>query len=130
MRAIIQEVVSLFYAKATRDILIGYHFEKFNDPQTLKSHLERITSFWEMQLLGKSSVPLDRSFHLLFTHLELNIKKGELGRWIMLFHQTLDEVEKKYSDSAIALMFVDWKKKIAFFEDKFKAHPQMFNRPS
>jgi hemoglobin len=122
MRNIIYNVVESFYEKATKDILLGYHFEKFNDPKKLQPHLERITSFWEMQLLGSSSKPIEGAqFRLLFTHLELNIKKGELGRWIVLFHQTLESLEDPE-------MIEVWKEKIQFFETRFNSHPQMFRQ--
>ena len=121
MRELIYKIVESFYEKATKDILIGYHFDKFSGPKELNAHLERITSFWEMQLTGSTSVPLTGPFHLLFTHLQLKIKRGELGRWIILFHQTLDSYELD------AELVEYWKQRIALFEERFKSHPQMFN---
>jgi truncated hemoglobin YjbI len=121
MRDLIYAVVESFYEKATKDILIGYHFDKFSEPSELAPHLERITSFWEMQLTGSTSVALVGPFHLLFTHLQLKIKRGELGRWIILFHQTLDSFEL---DNELKEM---WKQRIALFEVRFKLHPQMFS---
>lgn len=121
MRDLIYSVVEAFYQKATKDILIGYHFDKFSGQSELADHLERITSFWEMQLTGATSVPLTGSFHLLFTHLELKIKRGELGRWIVLFHQTLETQE---IDAKLIKL---WKEKIALFEERFKLHPEMFS---
>ncbi|NOT77715.1 MAG: hypothetical protein HOP07_01785 [Bacteriovoracaceae bacterium] len=133
MRDLIAIVVETFYEKALSDVLIGYHFKKFEDPVVLGHHLERITTFWEMQLTGQTSIPLEgKPFQLLFTHLGLKIKRGELGRWIVLFHQTLDELEAnfKHDESSyenIRLISEEWKKRIHFFEERFKAHPQMFN---
>jgi truncated hemoglobin YjbI len=134
MRELIYIIVEAFYQKATKDILIGYHFDRFSRPEVLAEHLERITTFWEMQLTGKVSRPLDgRQFQLLFTHLQLSIKRGELGRWIVLFHQTLDEVVNQFKKEAppeevqeMELIAKVWKEKIAFFEERFKSHPQMF----
>ena len=126
MRELIFSVVEVFYQKATSDVLIGYHFDKFSDPEVLSHHLERITSFWEMQLTGETSIPLDAPFHLLFTHLQLKIKPGELGRWIMLFHQTLDSLEAEVDHPNVKMMNEMWKKRIALFEERFRAHPQMF----
>lgn len=127
MRNIIYKVVEAFYEKATKDILIGYHFDKFNEPHALVAHLERITSFWEMQLTGSTSVPLEGPFHLLFTHLQLKIKRGELGRWVMLFHQTLDSLEKVDDHPDLKDLNEVWKQRIFLFEERFKSHPQMFN---
>ena len=126
MRELIYSVVEAFYQKATNDVLIGYHFVKFNEPQVLEDHLQRITSFWEMQLTGTTSVPLEGPFHLLFTHLQLKIKRGELGRWIMLFHQTLDSLESEVDHPNIKTMNELWKQRIGLFEERFKSHPQMF----
>ena len=113
MRELIYSVVEAFYQKATNDVLIGYHFVKFNEPQVLEDHLQRITSFWEMQLTGTTSVPLEGPFHLL-------------GRWIMLFHQTLDSLESEVDHPNIKTMNELWKQRIGLFEERFKSHPQMF----
>jgi len=133
VRELIFIVIESFYKKATSDIMLGYHFAHFNDPEVLGPHLERITGFWEMQLTGKVSKPIEgKQFQLLFTHLQLGIKRGELGRWIMLFHETLDEMESEFQKQApeeleqIQKISVEWKKRIAFFEERFKSHPQMF----
>lgn len=111
-----------------RDILIGYHFYKFENPQVLEDHLQRLTSFWEMQLTGTTTVPLEGPFHLLYTHLQLNLKRGELGRWIVLFHQTLDALEAKVKGEfpQVTELNILWKERIALFEQRFQAHPQMF----
>jgi truncated hemoglobin YjbI len=133
VRDLIYIVVERFYEKAINDILLGYHFARFNDPEVLKPHLERLTGFWEMQLTGKVSQPIQgRQFQLLFTHLQLGIKRGELGRWIVLFHQTLDELENEFRTKApedllqIQKISNEWKERLAFFEERFKSHPQMF----
>ena len=134
MRELIYIVVESFYQKAINDILLGYHFARFQDPVYLEEHLQRITTFWEMQLTGKLTQPLlGGGFHLIFTHLKLGIKRGELGRWIVLFHKTLDELEEHFRINntqqelqEIQLITAEWKNKIVFFEERFKSHPQMF----
>lgn len=128
MRELIYQIVDDFYKKVIGDVLIGYHFEKFRDPEVLHHHLERLTAFWEMQLTGSTEAVLDKPFHLLFTHLQLRIHPGELGRWIMLFHQTLDSLEAQTDHPNIKLMNELWKQRIALFEERFKSHPQMFNQ--
>lgn len=129
MRELIYTVVESFYEKATKDILIGYHFDKFSSPEMLKDHLERITFFWEMQLTGSTSKALEGPFHLLFTHLQLNIKRGELGRWIKLFHETLDDLKSNVDHPNIVELTKLWKERIALFEVRFMSHPQMFKNP-
>jgi len=133
MHELIYIVVEAFYKKVVYDVLIGYHFEKFRDPEVLEHHLQRLTGFWEMQLTGKSTVPLEKGFQLLFTHFQLGLKPGELGRWIILFHQTLDELQDDFDKNApaeeaveIKKIIEDWKKKISFFEERFKSSPGMF----
>lgn len=123
MRDLIYKVVDDFYKAAMSDVLIGYHFYKFEDRQVLEAHLERLTSFWEMQLTGACSMPVKGPpFHLLFTHLHLKLKRGETGRWIMLFHKTLERLNV---DNELSEM---WKERIGFFEQRFNMHPQMYNQ--
>jgi truncated hemoglobin YjbI len=127
MRSLLYQILESFYQKATTDVMIGHHFNKFQDPEVLKHHLERITSFWELQLTGETTVPLERGFQLLFTHLQLNIKKGELGRWVVLFHQTLDEYESKIDHPQMKNLSEVWKQRVKMFEERFRSHPKMFN---
>jgi truncated hemoglobin YjbI len=83
------EVVNSFYDKAKNDILIGYHFRNIPDFNT---HIPRISAFWELQLLGKTSRPFEGgAFDVMNVHMPLKIKRGELGRWLLLFRKTLDE---------------------------------------
>lgn len=134
MRELVYIVVEAFYKKAVYDVLIGYHFEKFRDPEVLEHHLQRLATFWEMQLTGQITVPLEGpQFRLMMTHLQLSLKRGEVGRWIVLFHQTLDELEEQFRTQAsaeelaeIQLITSEWKKRIAFFKERFESHPQMF----
>lgn len=81
-------VVSSFYDKAKTDILIGYHFRNIND---FDEHIPRIAAFWEMQLLGKTNRNFGEPFDVMNLHQALGIKKGELGRWLLLFRKTMDE---------------------------------------
>ena len=134
MRELIFIVVESFYKKAVYDVLIGYHFEKFRDPHLLSHHLERITTFWEMQLTGGITKPLEGpGFRLLLTHLQMGLKKGEIGRWVILFHQTLDELEVFFKTNGnemekeeITAIVIEWKTKIDFFKERFNSHPMMF----
>jgi len=134
MRELIYIVVENFYSKAINDILIGYHFKKFSEnPAILEHHLQRITSFWELQLTGKTTQPLQEGFRLLYTHYQLPLKRGELGRWVKLFHETLDALESDFKlendleDYREIIQLTDrWKQRIKLFEDKFLQAPQLF----
>ena len=129
MRPFIHKIVSSFYQKAINDILIGYHFHKFNHPdrpEILSHHLERITGFWEMQLMQKLTVPLEKPFTLIFTHLQLGLKKGELGRWVVLFMETLEEINSKTTNPQERAIIELWEIKIEFFKAKFESVPHLF----
>lgn len=104
----IYSVVDKFYAKARYDVLIGYHFRHITDFET---HIPRIAQFWEMQLLGTLSRPITHPFDMLGVHLPLGIKPGELGRWLLLFRQTLNETTPPEKD-----LIEKWEEKLKFFE--------------
>ena len=89
----IKTVVDSFYNKAKVDIIIGYHFrhiDNFND------HLPKIYLFWCLQLLElnaqeKKELISNASLeNIIKKHEYLKIKKGEVGRWVLLFQQTID----------------------------------------
>ena len=109
----ILEVVTDFYSKATIDFLIGYQSRKIDD---FDSHLPRIASFWELQLNGNISNREHLPFKLIEVHFPLKIKKGELGRWTILFKQTLDRsIERGLINKEQSVL---WMEKVKFFEDK------------
>ncbi len=106
------EVVKSFYDKAKTDVLIGYHFRIIPD---FEEHIPRITAFWEIQLLGATKRSLSGPFDVMKVHIPLGIKRGELGRWLVLFRKTLDEKSvDKYSDLKSL-----WLERLAFFEGVF-----------
>lgn len=107
--ALIQKVIERFYEKARKDILLGYQFAKI---QNFDEHIPRIIAFWEIQLLGKTQRPVSSPFDLLNVHRPLNIHRGELDRWVVLFRKTLDEcgVEEALQS--------DWMKRVDFFREK------------
>ena len=91
----IQTVVVAFYQKAQNDVIIGHQFDHIKD---FSLHIPRIITFWKFQLLGISPCEEEAPFHLIPVHLPLKIKKGEIGRWAVLFEETLQEtpVERKF----------------------------------
>lgn len=107
-------VVKSFYDKAKNDVLIGYHFRIIKDFDT---HIPRIATFWEIQLFGSTSTELAEPFDVLNKHIPLSIKRGELGRWMVLFKKTLDEKTSEHEE------FLDlknlWLTKLTFFETTF-----------
>ena len=106
----IQTVVVAFYEKAQNDVIIGYHFKHIKD---FSLHIPRIITFWKFQLLGISPCEGEAPFHLISIHLPLKIKKGEVGRWALLFEETLQERSLKEISSE------QWKQKIGHFRQVF-----------
>lgn len=106
-------VVSAFYEKAKDDVMIGYHFRNIQD---FDSHIPRIAAFWDLQLRGKTEREIDKKFDVLNAHLPLNIKRGELGRWLVLFKKTMDE---KLNQPEQAELKKKWLERLDFFEGTF-----------
>lgn len=111
---LIRKVVEAFYEKAKTDFLIGYHFRHIHD---FESHIPRICAFWETQLFGTTEKKIDKPFDILNIHIPLQIKRGELGRWIVLFKETLDKVQKENQNEE--KIFQLWAEKLVFFEGVF-----------
>lgn len=108
----IDQVVWSFYDKAKIDILIGYHFRNIQD---FNEHIPRIVAFWEIQLLGSTERVLSEPFDVMKAHNPLGIKRGELGRWMVLFRKTLDEkMQPEMSE-----LRAKWEERLKFFEGVF-----------
>lgn len=111
------KVVNSFYEKAKDDILIGYHFRNIPDFNT---HIPRISAFWELQLLGKTTRPYEGGpFDVINVHMPLKIKRGELGRWLLLFRKTLEEEELP----EFSILKNNWDEKLKNFERIFLNSP-------
>lgn len=107
-------VVHSFYEKAKNDVLIGYHFRIIDDFET---HIPRIASFWDLQLLGKTQRTISEPFDVMKVHIPLGIKRGELGRWLVLFKKTLDEETEKHPEFREFKEL--WLIRLTFFEGVF-----------
>lgn len=107
-------VVDSFYQKAKKDVLIGYHFRVIKD---FDEHIPRIASFWDLQLLGKTERTLSQPFDVANLHLALKIKKGEVGRWLVLFRKTLEDMTLSHPE--MNELAKEWRNKLTFFEALF-----------
>lgn len=107
-------VVDSFYQKAKNDVLIGYHFRVIKD---FDEHIPRIASFWDLQLLGKTERTLTHPFDVAKLHLALSIKKGEVGRWLVLFRKTLEDMTESHPE--MKDLAKEWRNKLNFFEALF-----------
>ena len=113
----IETIVVAFYRQAIDDVIIGYHFHHIDD---FSQHIPRIIDFWQTQLLGIP--PRERlPFQLVNKHKPLKIKKGEVGRWVLLFKKTLDEHPLR------EISREGWKKKVDAFQKAFLKHPHLLH---
>jgi len=133
MENIVEQVVRDFYQKAINDFMIGHHFRKIAEfkpsgpletpIEAFSNHIPRIVEFWKTQLLGHKS---EEKFNLISAHEYLMIKKGELGRWVVLFKEVLKDYRQKYPEHVD--FFNSWEEKITHFQNKFLNSTQLFGR--
>lgn len=122
-RDYIHHITTAFYTKAVSDVVIGYHFRKIATMQghhplkppieAFSDHIPRIVDFWSMQLLQAPLPEGSEPFDLIDVHRQLSLRLGELGRWITLFKETLDEEP----DHELKVL---WLEKVDHFESIFK----------
>ena len=109
----ISSVVRAFYEKAKSDIIIGYHFRHI---ENFDEHIPKIIRFWCLQLLDlpqekikefqKEGIPNQ----IIKKHLYLKIKKGEVGRWVLLFKETIDQHPSNELSKNWSSLVLKWKK--------------------
>ncbi|MAX67027.1 MAG: hypothetical protein QF441_16000 [Bacteriovoracaceae bacterium] len=110
---LLHKIITSFYDKAKKDILIGYHFRIIED---FDPHIVRITDFWNLQLNGQIQDKSHLPFKLLEVHKELKINKGEVFRWVKLFQENLEHYE---ANNEITLYQKEiWLQKVGLFRDK------------
>jgi hemoglobin len=83
-RVHIEKLVNAFYHKVNRDDLLAPLFAHVDWPK----HLPVMYRFWASLLLGERSYdgnPFEK-------HMRLSLQAGHFERWLMLFHQTVDEL--------------------------------------
>jgi hemoglobin len=89
-RADIELVIEKFYDKLLVDELVGFLFTKVVQ-LNLKEHLPRLVDFWEDQLLGSNKYSGNTMRVHMNLHLKKPLKKEHFERWLLHFHQTIDE---------------------------------------
>jgi truncated hemoglobin YjbI len=119
----ILKLVTQFYGLATTDFLIGYHFRVIEDFDT---HIPRIASFWENQVMNHVTHPEHFPFRMMAKHFPLKLKRGELDRWVLLFFGVLDEHAKNHPSHQMYIQI--WKARIEMIRENFKAHPAMLHQ--
>ncbi len=124
----IREIVDNFYSKAINDVFIGYHFRKVSSSsgsivqsiEDFKAHLPKIYMFWEVQF-GLKRQEKTKSLQLFAVHDNLHLRQGEIGRWIFLFKETLEDFRAEYSPlcSKSKEFLKNWESKLAIFQSTF-----------
>jgi truncated hemoglobin YjbI len=122
-KVLIETVVRSFYEVAINDVFIGYHFRKLSKNSKLESklgefesHIPNVVDFWASQLIA-GHIRRENGPNVLKLHEYLNIRKGELGRWLILFREKLNEFENEDAE------FIQlWREKVETFEKAFTAH--------
>ncbi len=117
----IDNIISDFYQQALDDVFIGYQFRKIED---FPSHVKKIAAFWKNQLYPELYPPV-AEIRFRAKHLPLNLNIGELGRWIVLFHQTLDQWSAQHGE---VIEINRWKDKVENLKQMLLSHPQMFRK--
>ena len=134
----IDSVVAAFYKKAASDFILAYQFKKIAQTdfvghplktpiEAFKNHLPRINLFWKNQLLATPLPAGTKSFDLIKIHKALSIRRGEVGRWLILFKETLDEVLEEDQEWEKNLK-KDWLEKLATFESAFLKSNILFSQ--
>jgi len=87
----IKLLIDTFYGKVREDEVIGYIFNDIANVDWPK-HLPKMYAFWGFLLLGLDTYqgnPLEPHRKL---NEKIRLKGDHFDRWILLFHQTVDEL--------------------------------------
>lgn len=82
----IATVIDTFYRRVEKDELLK---EPFGSVHDWPEHIENLTHFWWIRLGGDSYRPVQ--YNPIEKHFLAGFNREFLGRWLKLFHQTLDE---------------------------------------
>lgn len=88
-RSDIELLVNAFYAKATKDEMIGVFFTQW--PMDWEKHLPLMCSFWENTLFYSGGYVGDMMEVHRKVHEKMPMQPAHFERWTQLFCQTVDE---------------------------------------
>ena len=90
----IDHLVAAFYRKVLRDPIIGFFFTDLAqiDEAHLPAHLQKISAFWQQQLLGVPGYRGQTFAAHAALHRRVAMTSDHFHRWLFLFEQTLDEL--------------------------------------
>ncbi|MDH4468925.1 MAG: hypothetical protein QE271_12780 [Bacteriovoracaceae bacterium] len=113
---LINPVIEKFYRKCQDDFLIGYYFQR--QLHFFDQILPQLKIFWLCDLekqLGFAISLSTKQFNLNQAHQNLKLKRGEIGRWAVLFLETLNEEKARLPHSLV----IAWEKRIVFYRNLF-----------
>ncbi len=93
-RADINHLVKHFYAKIRLDSLLGPIFNFHIEDKAWPAHIEKLTDFWEGNLLGGTSFngnPAAKHLNVDKAS-EHTINASHFEQWLNLWHETIDEL--------------------------------------
>ncbi len=92
-RTTISELVHAFYDNVRADDVLGPIFNKHIAEDEWPAHLEKLTDFWEMQLLGSTQFRGSPTKKHIDVDQGLNggMEQAHFGRWLQLWFATIDE---------------------------------------
>lgn len=103
----IRLLVDTFYSRVREDELLGPIFEERLEGKW-DEHLAKMYRFWQTLLLGKHTYYGSP----LMPHLDMPVEKMHFQQWVMIFHQTVDDLftgeiaeEAKWRGNRMAEMF-------------------------
>lgn len=87
-------LVNTFYGKIRVDDVLGPIFNNRIPEQNWPAHLVKLTDFWETNLFGVARFKGNPSQKHLQLDADLGhkIEASHFGRWLMLWHSTVDEL--------------------------------------
>lgn len=96
-------LVKHFYAKIRLDDLLGPIFNLHIENKKWPAHIEKLTDFWEGNLLGGTNFHGNPAAkHLIVDKTsDYTIDAGHFEQWLNLWHETIDELyEGPLADNA------------------------------
>ncbi|MEQ9188520.1 MAG: group III truncated hemoglobin [Cryomorphaceae bacterium] len=85
-RGDIELLVDAFYAKATKDVLLGPIFIPIMQSGRWDEHVTRIYDFWHSLLLDEPKY----QGNAFAPHAHMPLEQRHFDRWVALFHATVD----------------------------------------
>lgn len=90
----IEVLVHRFYDKIRDDALLGPIFNSHIPDEDWPTHLEKLTDFWETNLMGVRKFKGSPSQKHIAVDKNLNYKTNQVhfGKWFQLWFETIDEL--------------------------------------